>query len=193
MAQMMLTDRFNGWLMSDGYAAYRHYDKRFRCLAHLYRKARSLAQSTDRENKRFGDLTMNLLQSIMSRIKQARINNEFSIISDFRYRLFIFKAHCLKYRKSQSAKAQALAKEFLNDWDAIFRILSYPEYPMTNNEAERALRHWVIVRRISLGSQSQLGAEATALLASVIETSKKRGEDVINASLEINNSVQMAA
>ncbi|WP_192485409.1 MULTISPECIES: IS66 family transposase, partial [Cysteiniphilum] len=120
MAQMMLTDRFNGWLMSDGYAAYRHYDKRFRCLAHLYRKARSLSQSTDRENKRFGDLTMNLIQSIMSRIKQARINNEFSIISDFRYRLFIFKAHCLKYRKSQSAKAQALAKEFLNDWDAIF-------------------------------------------------------------------------
>ena len=128
------------------------------------------------------------------------------LISDFGYRLFIFKCHCLKYRKSQSAKAQALAKEFLNDWDAIFRILSYPEYPMTNNEAERALRHWVIVRRISLGSQSQLGAEATALLASFIETSKKRGEDVItvianavkdckssNTSLKINSSVQMAA
>ena len=77
---------------------------------------------------------------------------------------------------------------------------------MTNNEAERALRHWVIVRRISLGSQSQLGSEATALLASVIETSKKRGEDVItvianavkdckssSAPLEINNSVQIAA
>ncbi|MGH9799014.1 MAG: IS66 family transposase [Blastocatellia bacterium] len=34
-----------------------------------------------------------------------------------------------------------LANEMLNDWEAIFRVLQHPELPLTNNEAERALRH----------------------------------------------------
>ena len=42
-------DGFNGWLMSDGWMAYRDYPRRLRCWAHLIRKARGLAESCDRE------------------------------------------------------------------------------------------------------------------------------------------------
>ena len=35
----LVTEAFIGWLISDGYAAYRSYPKRQRCLAHLIRKA----------------------------------------------------------------------------------------------------------------------------------------------------------
>lgn len=42
-------------------------------------------------------------------------------------------------------KAHALVVELPNDWKAIFQVLSHPELPLTNNEAERALRHWVIL------------------------------------------------
>ncbi len=34
-----MTEAFLGWLISDGYAAYRSHTKRQRCLAHLIRKA----------------------------------------------------------------------------------------------------------------------------------------------------------
>jgi len=34
----------------------------------------------------------------------------------------------------------------LNDWDTFWVVLDYPELPLTNNEAERALCHWVIAR-----------------------------------------------
>jgi hypothetical protein len=44
-----------------------------------------------------------------------------------------------------------------------------------NNEAERALRHWVIARRIGMGTRTPQGTRAFALLASVIETCRKRG------------------
>ncbi len=71
-------------------------------------------------------------------------------------------------------KAQALGKELLNDWGAIFRVLDEPQLPLTNNVAERALRHWVILRRISQGTRSEQGSRALALLASVIETSRLR-------------------
>jgi transposase len=43
-----------------------------------------------------------------------------------------------------------------------------------HNEAERALRHWVILRRISNGTRTEQGSRAFALLASVIETCRKR-------------------
>jgi hypothetical protein len=44
-----------------------------------------------------------------------------------------------------------------------------------NNEAERALRHWVIARRIGMGTRTPQGTRVFALLASVIETCRKRG------------------
>jgi hypothetical protein len=47
--------------------------------------------------------------------------------------------------------------------------------PLTNNEAEQALRHWVIARRISYGTRTEQGSRAFALLASVIDTCRKRG------------------
>jgi hypothetical protein len=63
---------------------------------------------------------------------------------------------------------------FSNDWEAIWVVLKYPNLPLTNNEAERALRHLVITRRISFGTRTEEGSRAFALLASVIETCRKR-------------------
>ena len=45
-----------------------------------------------------------------------------------------------------------------------------------NNLAERALRHWVIARRISYGTRNPQGSRAFTLLASVIETCRLRGQ-----------------
>jgi len=67
-----------------------------------------------------------------------------------------------------------LAGEFLNDWEAFWVVLAYPCLPLTNNEAERALRHWVIARMISRGTRTEQGTRAFGLLASVIETCRKR-------------------
>lgn len=77
-------------------------------------------------------------------------------------------------RTSSHEKTSALAGEFLNDWNAIFAVLSHPHLPLTNNEAERLLRHLVILRRITYGTRSENGTRALALLASVVETCRKR-------------------
>ncbi|NEV64778.1 IS66 family transposase [Thiorhodococcus minor] len=71
-------------------------------------------------------------------------------------------------------KTRALARELVNDWDAFWVVLDHPELPFTNSEAERMLRHWVIARRISLGTRTPQGSRAFALIASVIETCRKR-------------------
>lgn len=71
-------------------------------------------------------------------------------------------------------KTQALAVELYNDWEAIFQVLHHPELPLTNNAAERALRHWVIARRLSHGTRTAVGSRAFTLLASVIDTCRQR-------------------
>ncbi|WP_338114065.1 IS66 family transposase [Thiorhodococcus mannitoliphagus] len=45
---------FTGWLMSDGWQAYRHFPRRLRCWAHLTRKARSPDARTVRLAEKVG-------------------------------------------------------------------------------------------------------------------------------------------
>jgi transposase len=78
--------------------------------------------------------------------------------------------------------------EFLNDWEAIFRVLEYPAWPLTNNEAERALRHWVIMRKITQGTYSKQGSRALALFASIFVTCRLRNSSPL---LYIRDVVKM--
>jgi hypothetical protein len=84
-------------------------------------------------------------------------------------------ALCLRHAEVTHEKTRALARELLNDWDTFWVVLDHPELPLTNNIAERALRHWVIARRISYGTRNPQGSRAFTLLASVIETCRQRG------------------
>jgi len=46
--------------------------------------------------------------------------------------------------------------------------------PLTSNATERLLRQWVNARRLSLGTHSEQGTRALALLASIIVTCRAR-------------------
>lgn len=48
----------------------------------------------------------------------------------------------------------------------------HPHLPLTNNEAERALRHWVIDRKTTFGICTE--SETKVLLASVVDTCRLR-------------------
>ncbi len=83
---------------------------------------------------------------------------------------------CKRRQHSDHTKTHALAVELLNDWEAIFQVLvASRNSPLTNNAAERALRHWVILRKLSLGTRTPVGSRVVALLASVIDTCRQRG------------------
>ncbi len=81
---------------------------------------------------------------------------------------------CRLGKNADHAKLQALAKEILYDWDAVVAFVRNPELPPTNNEAERALRHAVIARRIGYGTRTREGSLAYSSLLSVIETCRLR-------------------
>jgi transposase len=61
-----------------------------------------------------------------------------------------------------------------NQRDTLARALLHDGAPLTNNQAERDVRPMVIKRKISGGSRSWRGANATATNTSVITTIKKQ-------------------
>jgi len=143
--------------MSDGYVVYRQYLKRLRCWTHLERKARGLTECMVVESRVQGDELLIFLKYLMNAVYQARKGPDkgsASILGDHQNELRRLRELCEVMATSAHKKTRELGREFLNDWDAIFRILEHPAWPLTNNEAERALRHWVILRRITQGTRS---------------------------------------
>lgn len=168
-------DGFAGWLMSDGYISYRRYAKRLRCLAHLIRKARGLSESLDGQAQQFGERTLAYISGFISEIYAARAGPEIDLSEKLADELANLKEWCEAHRDSTHQKTKALARELLYDWDAIWSVLVHPALPISNNRAEQALRHWIIMRKISFGTRTKEGSRAFALLASVIETCRQRG------------------
>ncbi|WP_349431288.1 IS66 family transposase [Methylomarinum sp. Ch1-1] len=177
LLENLLGDDFNGWLMSDGYTVYRKYLSRLRCWAHLLRKAKGLNESLNRDAQLFGQQTHDLLAVLIGAVRKARITPPDTPLSEtYRLQLLLYQQMCIQMKTHEHKKTAALATEMLNDWTAIFQVLDQPHQPLTNNEAERALRHWVILRGICYGTRSENGTRVFAILISVIETCRKRNQ-----------------
>lgn len=167
----LIGEAFLGWLVSDGYAVYRGYKRRQRCLAHLIRKGIALIEGYNYDAARFGDWLVRELRGLIHAVAEqdgARALNPI---------LARLKRACLLNEDADAAKARALAREILNDWDAITAFVTNPDLPPTNNDAETALRHAVIARRISFGTRTEEGSRAYAAILSVIETCRRRKID----------------
>jgi hypothetical protein len=166
---------FAGWLMTDGWQAYRHFPQRLRCWAHLTRKAQGLIDSYDREAQAFGRRVQDTFDTLIGAIHAARDGPPADLPTRHAALLHELHGACVRLLGHRHAKTRALAVELWNDWEAIFRVLENPAWPITNNAAEQALRHWVIARRIMMGTRNEAGSRTFTLLASVIETCRQRG------------------
>lgn len=176
---------FMGTLMSDGYMAYRSTLDRLRCWAHLKRKLCGVAESTDQYAALGGRGMLDLFKSLMQAVFETR-DKLLAMPAEVQHdppalpvvthakQIEELKALCEKYRDAKHEALRAIAREFLNDWDVIMRVLGDPLLPLTNNAAERQLRHWVIARRVSFGTRNLVGSNSLALLASVIDTCRAR-------------------
>lgn len=164
---------FEGWLVSDGYNAYRDHERRQRCLAHLIRKAIALTGAVDKEAAKMGDWLLKELRGLIHTMGEGGEDAKRKC-NPILARL---KRVCNLGELSEYSKLKSLSKEILNDWDAVVAFVKNPELPPTNNDSERALRHAVISRRISFGTRTSEGSRAYAALLSVIETCRLRKQD----------------
>jgi hypothetical protein len=170
----LIGDAFLGWLITDGYGAYRDHPRRQRCLAHLIRKALAIAEGYYDAGSGFGRDLVRDLRRLIERVHDGD-GGDTPAVKRLMRRI---EWNCQCNRHEVEKKVRELAGEILNDWDAVVAFVHDPSLPPTNNEAERALRHAVIARRISFGTRTDEGSRFYAAGLSVIETCRRRGVEI---------------
>ncbi len=63
-------------------------------------------------------------------------------------------------------------------------VLEFPEVPLDNNEAERALREYVVKRKISNGTRTEAGTQAWEIFLALVDTCRKLGVNFYQYILE---------
>lgn len=167
--EKLLGDVFDGFVVSDDYGAYRTLKHHQLCWAHVIRKFRDLARSGEmREQQRkqckeeYAKLCV-----IYGDLKQDRVME--------RYDEFAQKLANLSMIKHNDPEKLIRIKTTLNkNIPKYLTCLADPRIPLTNNQAERSLRHLVLKRKVSFGSLTKRTAENFAVLLSVLLSLKQR-------------------
>ena len=166
---------FKGKLVSDGWATYTSYSKdnkilHQRCLDHWRREVKH-------ECKKKHPNLYNWACDIYSMVRRAksykqekrRIAMYMKCKSELSMLVSNMKAH---------KNLRKMATKIENGQDKWFTCILHPELPMDNNEAERSLRQFVIMRKIIGCLRSDMGVRTHEIMMSLISTWEKQGKNV---------------
>jgi transposase len=174
----LVSEAFLGWLVTDGYVAYRDRERRQRCLAHLIRKAIALSEGYYCNGSGFGRDLLRDLRSLIEKVADEKPTERNAKAEQAIKRLLgRIKWNCQCHQHDFEEKVRALAREILRDWDAVIAFVTNPLLPATNNDAERALRQVVLARLIGFGTRTDEGSRFYAAALTVVETCRKRKAD----------------
>jgi len=170
VAEDLLGDHFAGTLVSDFYAGYAHAcGNQQKCLAHLLRNLSETA-AADRAFAAGGFFRRcrRLIRELLL-LKRKKTETPVAVY-EAKGRRLEARLDKLAHDPWQEPHARRLAARLRRHTGELTRFLWHDQVPPTNNAAERALRPAVVARKISGGSRSGRGANATAILLSVLRT-----------------------
>ncbi|QUI22055.1 IS66 family transposase [Vallitalea pronyensis] len=174
---------FNGYLHTDGYAGYNVVPniKLVGCLAHVRRKysqaltAIKDVESTSHTKAKEGLQYCNQLFALEKKWKalspedrHEKRQEEMEPILDA---FFAWAKNMKKVALSKSALGSAI-QYTINQWPKVITILADGRLEISNNRAERMVKPFVINRKNFLFCNTAKGAQASAIVQSIVETAK---------------------
>lgn len=180
-----LLEGYTGVVVSDGYAAYDHLAlTKQRCWAHILRTAHKLTEAhpADALLRQWVGALKTLYGYACAVAQQEGVTQRqrAAAAGDAERRMRLL-TRC--YRTQEAHPAQALATWLHQHEDELFTFVRTPGVEGTNNQAERAIRPFVISRKISGGSRSPQGSAIRCDLASVFLTWTARGLNPLTTCL----------
>jgi transposase len=177
-ARALLGEQPTGTIVSDRYAVYLFIDdsQRQLCLAHLLRDFVAVGERAGAPG-RLGRALQRILGDVFAVLNQpgcdqADLSALQADIAPHRERLHNRLA---KGARSRDAKAKRFCAGLLAHEDALWTFTRLPGVPATNNAAERALRHAVLWRKTSYGTQTDHGNRLVERLLTIRETCRLQG------------------
>ena len=188
VARAFLGD-FQGVVQTDGYSGYDFLDhvakvRHIGCWAHARRKFMDVI-SAQGKNRKTGaaDVALSFIGKLYKLEKEARSRQlrpaEVYQMRQAEARPILTEMHQWLIKKSAQTPPKGLLGKAvtyaLNQWPRLIGYLEDGRLAPDNNAAENAIRPFVVGRKNWLFSGTPEGAEASALLYSLIETAKANG------------------
>ena len=163
-----------GITITDRYGVYA-YKRHQYCLAHLYRDFKKFAQRAGPD----GDLGKRALFE-MDEIFTASREDRKTMQSRVSYRKKRLKNILEDAFANGSEDLSRFADRLLSHYEKLFLFTRYQGVEATNNAAERSLRHIVLWRKTSYGTQSEEGSRFLERAISIWMTLKKQNREVFS-------------
>ena len=173
---------YNGGITTDRYNVYNaHLGERQLCWSHADRDFEKIASRKD-VDQIVGEELLKCKKAVFEQwhsFKGGEITRDELIKriekgpkEDMRIWLKIGAAHEDCYTKTK-----ATCKDFYKHFEMLWVFISKENIEPTNNAAEQALRHGVIWRKLSYGTQSEVGERFVERIMSVAETLKRQAKN----------------
>lgn len=176
----LVTDRFDGIVNCDRAKMYWQCGRLQWCWAHLKRDFQALVDHDDRQVKRLGqDLLRPTgeLFSAWARYRDGTLSRRGfkRVMQPVRQQL---EALLLRGVFSGNARLMGMCRELYDHRAWLWEFVERAGVEPTNNASERALRHGVIWRKLSFGTQSAQGSRFVETMLTVIETCRQQHRQV---------------
>jgi len=178
---------WSGTMTHDGFSSYERFLNAFhqQCVDHALRRARKLLDKHVGIAQRFPQQVIDLLTSALRRRDRLNADDANADLRVRVYESYVEQLFDLTASPRHNAENERFAKHLHNhaaDW---FVFLLDPNVPATNHLAEQALKTPIVNRKVWGGNRTTTGAEAQAILSSVLQTCKNRA---VNAFTFLHNA-----
>ncbi len=173
-AQELLSKDFRGILVSDRYSGYAFvpWEQRQVCWAHLLREFTAMSEQPQSVPRYVGEQVLARLTEMFSmwRAYRAREMDRQPFFAAIEPVCEQIEAAIVLGAQASDSETRSKCQSVLKSREAFFRFVRGQGVEPTNNRAERALRHGVIYRKVSLGTQSERGSRFVERMLSVVQT-----------------------
>ncbi|MFH0752492.1 MAG: IS66 family transposase [archaeon] len=174
IVEKTLGKNFQGKLVSDGWQTYAAYTKENkiihqRCWSHLNTETKFECKKKHPDIYKWCyDIYLIVQKGKNYKQEKRRQDMHKKCKNELARLIGTMKAH---------TNLRKLANKIENAGDKWFTCILHPELPMDNNEAERSIRPFVIIRKIIGCLRSDLGMKNYEIMMSLISTWQKQGKN----------------
>ncbi len=180
---------FNGYLHVDGKVVYKNLPgvKPVGCWAHARRKFADIIKILPPEIQKRGgtpahvgrkfcndlfDIERSLVEATPEERHTARQERSRKVLDE--YREWLDK---MALEATKTSKIGEAIRYCINQWEDLVRFMEDGRLEIDNNRAERAIKPFVIGRKNWMFANTPVGAKASAIIYSIVETAKENGLD----------------
>jgi uncharacterized coiled-coil protein SlyX/transposase-like protein len=171
----ILGEKYQGILGSDFYSAYNELDARAkqRCLGHLLSEIKKVQEKNRFPPESSDGIFCHELKTVLKQLIDVRNRHRegAGVLGDLaKAKDWAIPKADLLSSPIEHEDTQRLRNRIIRHNQELFIFLDNPSVEPTNNRAERQLRPMVIMRKLTFGNRSDLGASNQAVMMSIVET-----------------------